>query len=119
MINVQVLDDYMSLFSHNYGRKAQQIGMFNRDRTYIMPPLPDPSWVHNFAPGDLYWIHAITINKDGEWTAIQATVHRQVQRSPVIMGIVVLTDEQDSTPVSFYVNTAELDDSAFGFHCQF
>ncbi|MCP3683990.1 MAG: hypothetical protein GY861_15015, partial [bacterium] len=55
-IQVQILDTHFTRFRQNHGFQAQQIGTFEKDHTNFDPPLPNLTWLHNFAPGDLYWI---------------------------------------------------------------
>ncbi len=119
-VQVQILDTYFTKFRQKHGFHAQQISKFEIDRTNFNPPLSSTPWLHNFAPEDLYWIHSVSINKKGEWTAKDVTLCEQKQRSTV-MGVVVipLLQERDNAQADLYVNTAELDDSAFGIKAHF
>ncbi len=115
-IQVQILDTHFPKFRQKHGFQAQQISQFDRDHTNFDPPLPNPTWLHNFAPGDLYWIHTININEIGEWTARQVTLCEQEERTTII-GVVVLPHIQQRTDAQadLFVNTAELADSPSWF----
>ncbi len=118
-VEVFVNEPNLYILQRDHAFQALPHGYFHRQRTEVVPALTKPIWLHNFAPGDLYWVHRITINREGEWTAAEITLHSQVERTPLIMGVTVLPEKAQGRGHSsvVFVNTAELKDSIFGYHC--